>query len=418
MSTTSSLEHDPGRAHAGAAAAARARWSPRAFVAGLSWRARVGTVLVLAGAGTTAWYALHWAEETTDDAQVTADIVAVAAQTRGLVSDLLFADNQHVAAGAVLARIDPTEQRARLAQAEAELLSATLAAKAAQSEVAIVDADARARRRAASASLDAAGAAADSSEQDVRRAGAEVDSMGAVFHQASIDRDRVDVLFGQGAVARQALDSAQTQWDAARSSLLAAQARRASLAAARTAALSHIVEARARLDEAGTVDEQVAKVLAQQGLAEARVKAAEAARDAAALDLSYTTVTAKRAGYASNRTISAGQLVQSGQPIVNLVTDETWVVGNFKETQVGRMHPGQQAKVSVDAYGGMVVPGEIESVAGGTGASFALLPPENATGNYTKVVQRIPVRVRLLQAPKDKVLRAGMSVVVTVDVRR
>jgi membrane fusion protein (multidrug efflux system) len=170
--------------------------------------------------------------------------------------------------------------------------------------------------------------------------------------------------------------------------------------------------------QSSAVDAQIAQARARAALAHARVESAQAARNLAALDLSYTKIVAPRDGIAARKTVSAGQMLQPGQPVCMLVaTDAVWVVANFKETQVGRMRPGQPAEVSVDAYRGLELRGKIESISGGTGSRFALLPPENATGNFTKVVQRIPVRVQLVDPPADKVLRAGMSVEVTVNVR-
>jgi membrane fusion protein (multidrug efflux system) len=148
------------------------------------------------------------------------------------------------------------------------------------------------------------------------------------------------------------------------------------------------------------------------------VEAAQAARDLAALDLSYSKIKAPRDGLASRKSVAVGQMLQAGQPICMIVpTDSVWVVANFKETQVGHMTPGQPAEISVDAFGGHELHGKVESISGGTGARFSLLPPENATGNFTKIVQRIPVRIQLDQPPANAVLRAGMSADVTVNVR-
>jgi membrane fusion protein (multidrug efflux system) len=147
------------------------------------------------------------------------------------------------------------------------------------------------------------------------------------------------------------------------------------------------------------------------------VQTAQATRDLAAIDLSYTKIVAPRDGEASKRTINVGQMVGAGQTIVMIVpTDELWITGNFKETQLAKMRAGQPAEFSVDAFGGFKGTGKLESFSGATGAKFSLLPPDNATGNYTKVVQRVPVRVRIEGAP-GVALRPGMSVELTIDTR-
>ncbi len=170
---------------------------------------------------------------------------------------------------------------------------------------------------------------------------------------------------------------------------------------------------------AAAADAQVAATQAALAAADARVAAARAARDQAALQLSYTRITAPRSGIVSKKTVEVGQLVQPGQPLLSVVPlDDIWVVANLKETEVEDVNPGDVADITVDAYPGLHVAGHVESLSPATGAKFSLLPPDNATGNFTKVVQRIPVRIRL-DRPNDlqRPLRPGMSVVVTVTTK-
>jgi membrane fusion protein, multidrug efflux system len=169
-----------------------------------------------------------------------------------------------------------------------------------------------------------------------------------------------------------------------------------------------------RLNAAETSPEQVASARAALSLAEARVKQMEAALKLADLNLAYTTVRAARRGVVSRRTVEEGQMVSPDRPLLAIVPlDDVWIVANFKEDQLAEMHPGQSATVRLDAYGRRELTGHVDSMAGGTGARFALLPPDNATGNFVKVVQRLPVLVRLDSADGVE-LRPGMSADVTV----
>ncbi|MDB4980487.1 MAG: rane fusion component of tripartite multidrug resistance system, partial [Myxococcales bacterium] len=167
----------------------------------------------------------------------------------------------------------------------------------------------------------------------------------------------------------------------------------------------------------GNYPPQIAAARAGAALAAARVRSAEATFALAKLQVSYTRVEAPADGYASKLAVHAGQLVAPGQPLVELVPPETYIVASFKETQIGRMHPGQTATIDVDAFPGRKLTGRVDSLAGGTGASFSLLPPDNSTGNFVKVVQRVPVRIVVVDPPADVALRPGLSADVTVDVR-
>jgi membrane fusion protein (multidrug efflux system) len=181
--------------------------------------------------------------------------------------------------------------------------------------------------------------------------------------------------------------------------------------------VSRVDEANAKLRQTTDVDVFITQAEARARAAHAQVATLKAARDLAALEVSYTRIVAPEDGYVSKKTIEVGQMVSPGQPIVQLVPEQTWVTGNFKETQLATMKAGQRARVSVDAYPGITLDGEVESFSAATGARFSLLPPDNASGNYTKIVQRVPVRIHLQHAPGNVVLRPGMSVELTVDTR-
>ena len=177
-----------------------------------------------------------------------------------------------------------------------------------------------------------------------------------------------------------------------------------------------MAEARGRLQQSSPVAAQLAAAHATAELARARVKSAEAALRLASLQLTYTRVVAPEDGVVSKLGAHEGQIVQAGQPVMELVPSRTYVVANFKETQIGFMHPGQRARIRLDAIPGRVFEGTVESRSGGTGARFALVPPDNASGNFVKVVQRVPVRIAW-KTPVDVPLAAGLSADVTVTVQ-
>ena len=326
------------------------------------------------------WGLKQWlygrSHESTDNAQVDGHIVPVLAKVSGYVTSVAAAENDHVARDSVLVRIDEREYAVRLAQADADLAAARAAAGgnglAGQAQAAVLNASGQ--RAALDASIAAARANAVKADADLRRM-----------------RELVD----KQVVSRQQLDAAQAAADAARAQLAAAQ------------------------NSAGAAGAGVTNAEAGVRLAQARLGAAQAARDNAALQLSYTRVTAPVAGIVSRKQVEVGQLVQAGQPLLTIVSDTgIWVTANFKETQLHDLRIGQDVELEVDAYGDVTAKGRVESVSAATGAKFALLPPDNATGNFTKVVQRVPVRIRVTEGlGKDRPLRPGMSVVVHVATR-
>src|SRR6185436_899627 len=187
---------------------------------------------------------------------------------------------------------------------------------------------------------------------------------------------------------------------------------------ARRGAQSRVSEARGRLSQSAPVAPQIEAARAGAALATARVRSAEAALTLARLQLDYTRVVAPADGFASKLAVHEGQLIAVSQPIVELVPSTAYLVANFKETQIGKMKPGQPATIDVDALPGRELHGRVDSLAAGTGATFSLLPPDNATGNFVKVVQRVPVRIMLVDPPQGLALRPGLSASVTVDVRK
>jgi len=336
-------------------------------------------VLVLAALGAF-WAFKQWSygrsHESTDDAAVDGHLVPVLAKVSGYVQSVNASDNDHVKADSVLVTIDPAEYKVKLAQAEADLAAAHAAAGGAglsgQAQAAVEQA---AGQRA---SLDAQIAAAKANELKAKQ-----------------DLARMEELAGKAIVSKQQLDGARAAAEAASANVVALQRQT-------TAAMGGVASA-----EAGV------------RLATARLEGARAARDNAQLQLSYTKISAPASGVMSRKQVEPGQLVQVGQPLFTIVTDTgVFVTANFKETQLADLHVGQPVEVEVDAYGGATFVGCVESLSAATGSKFALLPPDNATGNFTKVVQRVPVRIRVKQGlGPDRPLRPGMSVTVHVDTK-
>jgi len=297
----------------------------------------LAAVLATVGRRTIAFYAAH---VETDDAQIEGHISPVLPRIAGYVAEVAVHDNQQIAAGDVLVRVDPRDFDSRVNMAHAALDSAAAAVTVAEARVA------------------AAKSKSDKAGRDLARAAA---------------------LSGQKVVSQQDYDTANWAAEAA--------------AAEYTAAVREV------------------------SAAQAQVAQRQADLDYATLQLSYTTVTAPGAGVVAKKNVEVGQYVQAGQPLMAIVGEhDVWVVANFKETQLRRMHTGQQVEIHVDAYPQLTFHGRIDSIAAATGAKFSLLPPDNATGNFVKVVQRIPVKVVFTDPPDPAhPLRIGMDVTATVD---
>jgi membrane fusion protein (multidrug efflux system) len=317
--------------------------------------------LVFVGAAARQWW-IGRGHVTTDNAQVEGHIVPLLPRVSGFVAEVRVAENEQVQSGQTLVRIDDRDLRARLAQAEADLQNA------------LASVDTHGRTGQAAAQLSAARAAVAQAEANAAR--------------TASDLERYQALASRGVVSRQQLETAET---ANRS-------------------------AQAQVD--ASRDQVTAAVAALTGAA-AKVEAMRAARDQAALQLSYANVVAPTEGIVSRKNVEVGQLVQAGQPLMSVVPlDDIWVTANLKETEIKDVNPGDAVEIRVDSYPGRVFRGRVESLSPATGAKFSLLPPDNATGNFTKVVQRIPVRIRL-DGPQDprRPRRPGMSATVVVEAR-
>jgi membrane fusion protein (multidrug efflux system) len=379
------------------------------------WIGIGAAALAMAGAGV--WYSFTVGRESTDDAQVDGEIVSVPAKAGGTVAHIYFVENQAVKAGDVLATLDDEGPRARLAQAEAQLASAHAQAEAADADERVAVTNAKGNKAAAQASFSATAADASATTRQVNEADAARASAEASLHQAQLDHERNLKLFQDGAISKAAFDQSETTLTVARSNVDAARARLDVLRSSIASASGRTAEASARAQMVSDVDSFVAQARARALAAHAQVATAQAAWDLAALDLSYTRIVAPHDGTVSKKTIGEGQAVSVGQPVVQLVTPGVWITANFKETQIERMRTGEPVTIHVDAFSSHDVGGEVESLSGATGSRFTLLPPDNASGNYTKVVQRLPVRIRVTDVPDGVDLRPGLSVTATVRTR-
>ena len=388
-------------------------------------------VVVLAAAvgGYFAWS--HYSiRETTDDAQIDGHINPVSAKVGGTVSRVLVEDNQRVEAGALLVEIDPRDYRVAVDRAQANLAAEQATAKAAQTVVPITSTTSDSQSRTAEANVRAAEAGLAAARKEVSAAEAELKAAEARLREtearsrlAQQNLERLKPLVERDEISRQQWDGAVAEEEATRAAVEAARAAIARAEQAVPVAESHVAQAqaaraRAQADEAlaRTGPQRVAVSRAESGSAEAKIEQSRANLAMAELNLEYTQVKAPVGGVVSMKSVEVGEVIQAGQLLMAIVPlDEIWVTANFKETQLEHMSVGQPVTVSVDAYGDRKFEGRVESIAAATGSKFSLLPAENATGNYVKVVQRIPVKITLdVEQDAEHVLRPGMSVVATV----
>ena len=286
--------------------------------------------------------------QSTDDAYVEAHLAQIAPRVAGQVTEVYINDNQKIKEGDVVIKIDDTDYKVKLAQAEANYQKALL------------------NQKVASANLNASNSEIDLAKRDL---------------------DRYQKLYNSGAVSKQVLDQAQTKYDAAKARFTGAQE----------------------------------SLMTKEGknVADADIKALKAIRDQAALDLEYTTVKAQNSGTVTKKNVEKGVWVQKGQPLFALASDEVWIVANFKENQVGKMKPGQEVSIKIDAYPNKEFKGKIDSIQRASGAKSSLFPPENAVGSFVKIVQRIPVKIVFDEEinPEEYNIVAGMSVVPKVRIK-
>jgi len=387
----------------------------------------LGMLVVAVGAGTWAYY--HFRDRvSSDDAQVDAHITAIAPKIPGNVVAVLVLDNQPVKAGDVLVRIDPRDYQARVDIARAALLQAESQLHTAQTVVPLTNDTTQSGASGAAAQLADAMAELDrarlsyeqAASSDIAFVEANVRTKQASNERAQADLARMKPLLDKAEISRLQFDAYQAAARVAESELRAAQEQVASVQqnagirkAAVGAAQSRVSLAQAQVEAALANRKQVDVRRAESGTAAAGVASARANLAAAELQLSYTDIVAPVDGVVTRKSVEPGQIVQPGQGLMTIIPlHDVWVTANFKETQLASVHAGQRAEIKVDMYG-RSVDGHVDSISGATGSRLSLLPPENATGNFVKVVQRIPVKI-LIDQTNGLVLRPGMNVDATI----
>ena len=405
---TTAVSSEPLTTPKGAAAARPARSRPYVIFAAV-----VAAALV-AYAGFRWWTA---GAESTDDAQVACDMVPVSARVGGAVVAAPVSDHQSVKKGDLLVQIDPADYEIKVQQADAELQAARAQADAADAQMRVVEASSKGGLSTARAALSGTAASVAGAEAQIQAATAGLARAQADADKVDNDLRRAESLRKDDAIPLAQVESLRAGAAAAHAAVAQARAQLDAAGETKRMTQTRIGEAEGRVEQSAPVEAQRAVAKANADLAHARVSGAEAALARARLDLSYTRIVAPEDGHVSKLAVRAGQIAQAGQVLTDLLPNTTYVVANFKETQVGAMRPGQSADVSLDAYPGRAFHAKIDSVAYGTGAQFSLLPPDNASGNFVKVVQRVPVKLILDSVPDDCPLGPGMSVTPRVRVR-
>lgn len=376
----------------------------------------LGAGLVLVVAGIVLWRYLS-SYESTDDAQVDVHLYPVSSRISGYVIKVNVGDNQYVEKGTVLVEIDPQDYEVAVQQARANLANAEATAQSLNITVPVTSVNTQSQLKFATSDVDSATAAVVAAEKQLAAAHAQVEEAEANDVRAQDDLHRYKALVAKDEVSEQTYDTALAAAKSSTASVAAAHANEAAAAQAVDQARSRLQGSEANRRYAETGPQQVSSTRARAHAAVADVEQKRALLEQAELNLLYTKIIAPVSGEV-NKTVVEGLNVQPGQQLLTVVPlDEVWVTANFKETQLRHMRVGQKATVHVDSNG-RAYKGHVDSIAGATGPLFSLLPPENATGNYVKIVQRIPVKIVLEPGEnRDLQLRPGMNVVPHVYLR-
>ena len=377
------------------------------------------------------WWRYHSTHSYTNDAYVTNHIHPVNPRITGTVVDVLVTDNQTVTKGQPLVELDKSDYRVELQQQEANLAAAKKQAEVAKANIALAAKSARAQNTQAQGQIDTAlanladsEAAVAAAKADIPEAKAQLASIQADLQKTQADFERYQYLYEEGVSSAQQLDAARTAYeqDLASKKVAIEKIKQAQIqyeeARDRVSAVRGQLETRrGNLEAVQSTEEQIEVNRREYEAAIAEVDRAEALVENARLQLQYTDILAGASGKVGNKTVRVGQKVQPGQALMAIVPTEVWIVANFKETDLKRMRAGQPVKINIDTFDGQTFYGRVDSIAPASGAEFTLLPPSNATGNFTKIVQRVPVKI-LFDSESiegyENVIVPGMSVEVGV----
>jgi membrane fusion protein, multidrug efflux system len=379
----------------------------------------IGVVAILVVGAVLFWWHSTFYEDT-DDAQVNGHLIQISARIVGHVIKVNVDENQYVDAGTVLAEVDPKDFEVAVQQDEANLQSAEAAYEAAKVNVPVIGINTGSNLRSAGADVSGAGATIAQTQKQLEAAQAAVAQAEANSTKSQLDLQRYTPLVEKDVISKQQFDAAVAAANGNKAALAQAQANLLAAQDGVRIARDRATTAEAAFKYAQTGPQQVAIQKARADQAAAQVEQARSQLEQAKLNLSYTKIVAPVAGIVTRKSVELGQNVSVGQNMMTLVSlDDIWITANFKETQLEHMRAGQKVVVTVDAYGGRKYDGKITQIGGATGSVLSLFPPENATGNYVKVVQRVPVRIDITDPKEnsDHLLRPGLSVEPKVRVK-
>jgi membrane fusion protein, multidrug efflux system len=378
------------------------------------------------------WWEYAATHESTNDAYLTGHVHQISSRIAGTVTKVAVNDNQQVRENELLVKLDPRDLKIEVSKAQAALLTAQSQAKAAQANITLASETTQAKSTEAQgnindaiANIANAQAVVSGAKASIASSQAQVAQANATLNKTKQDYQRYTTLYQQGAVNRQQLDNAQADYQVAQAEKNAAdqgvQEAQAQLEQAQqgvNSANAKLAATKSELRQVSANAQQTAANRASYAAAQAKVAQAQAALDDARQQFSYTQITAPTSGKIGSKSVEVGQRVQSGTSLMAVVGNDYWITANFKETQLGKIKPGETVEVKIDAFGDRTFVGKVDSISPASGAEFALLPPDNATGNFTKIVQRIPVKILLdPQSIKgyESRITPGMSAVVSVE---
>jgi membrane fusion protein (multidrug efflux system) len=378
----------------------------------------IAIVVVVIAAVLWWWHSTYY--EGTDDAQVNGNLIQISSRINGHVVEVNVQENQFVKAGQLLVKLDPSDYETAVQKDEANLASAQANYEALRVNLPVVNVNTSSTLNTASADVTGANDSVSQAERQLQAAKAQVLAARANYTKAQLDLKRYTPLVEKDVISKQQYDAAVATAAADEAALQQAQANVRANEDAIRVARSRVVQAESSLKNAQTRPNQMAIQRSKVDQAAAQVQQAAAALAQAKLNLSYCVIKAPTAGIVTTKSVQVGENLNAGQDLMTLVSlDNLWVTANFKETQVDALHPGEAVQISVDALDGKKFAGRVTQIGGATGSMLSLFPPENATGNYVKVVQRIPVRIDFTEPSQnsDHRLRPGMSVEPKVRVK-